>query len=179
MKGGLPVKSPVKSQECMLQEALNEKNDYYTTLGTLAGIYNSMHVINLVEDTAVEYSARNKVRSSAGHKQSAAELIAGFTKELAVEEYREKALEYTDLKTLADRMQNKKYIATQLIGKHIGWFLASFIAMETDAEGRPVRVIFTTQSIDEEKRQEEKLIRKSQSGKKYCPHVLLTSQMVR
>ncbi len=48
-------------------------------------------------------------------------------------------------------MKGKKHISAQLIGKNIGWFLASFITMETDADGRPARVIFTTQSIDDEK----------------------------
>ncbi|MCR4892567.1 MAG: sensor domain-containing diguanylate cyclase [Lachnospiraceae bacterium] len=143
----------------MLQDALDEKNDYYSTLGTLASIYNSLHVIDLVEDTAVEIGARDTFY----HKQNAGRMIGRIMTELATDEYREKALEYTDLKTLADRMQNKKYISAQLISKSIGWFLASFITMEADGTGRPIRVVFTTQSIDEAKKQEEKLIHRSRT----------------
>lgn len=147
----------------MLKDALNKKNDYYNVLGTLAGIYNSLQVIDLAEDTIVVFTERDKEQDFADPKQGASEMLAAFMSGLATDECRERALEYTDLKTLADRMQNKQYLAAQLIGKGIGWFVAGFIAMETGADGRPVRVIFTTQSIDEEKRQEEILIHRTRT----------------
>nr|MCR5108448.1 cache domain-containing protein [Lachnospiraceae bacterium] len=147
----------------MLQDALSEKNDYYNTLGTLAGVYNSLHVIDLVENTVAEFSAGEKDEDAAGPKQGAKELIREFMIKLTDDEHKERALEYTDLKTLSDRMRNKKQISTQLISDSIGWFLASFITMETDEAGRPKRVIFTTQSIDEVKKQEEKLINRSRT----------------
>lgn len=151
------------AQVVMLQDMLDEKNAYYSTLGSLAGIYNSMHVINLVEDTVLEYSATDAVRSVVNHKQGAVEMMVNVMKAVTIDEYVDKALEFTDLTTLADRMKNKKYITSELISKHIGWFLAGFITMETDEDGRPTKVIYTTRSIDEEKKQEEKLIRKSQT----------------
>ncbi|MCR4745791.1 MAG: sensor domain-containing diguanylate cyclase [Lachnospiraceae bacterium] len=147
----------------MLKDALNEKNDYYNTLGTLAESYNSLHVIDLLEDSIIEFSAKEKFRDIVNHDKGAGEKVAQAVGQLAADECRERALEYTDLKTLAERMKNKKYISTQLISKRIGWFLASFIAMETDADGRPTRVVLTTQSIDEEKKYEEKLINKSRT----------------
>ncbi|MCR4822560.1 MAG: sensor domain-containing diguanylate cyclase [Treponema sp.] len=147
----------------MLEKTLNEKNDYYNTLGTLAGIYNSLHVINLIEDTVTEFSASSEVRKFVNHRDGAAEMMNQVMSALTVDEYKEKVLEYTNLKTLADRMKNKRYITNQFIGKNIGWYLSTFISMETDKEGRPVRVIYTTQSIDEEKKQEEKLINKSRT----------------
>ncbi|MCR4735428.1 MAG: sensor domain-containing diguanylate cyclase [Treponema sp.] len=147
----------------MLQKTLNEKNDYYNTLGTIAEMFNSLHVIDLVEDSVVEISASNSVREIVNHKYGAREMMSQVMAALTTDEYRERALEYTNLKTLADRMQNKKYITNQLIGHNIGWFLASFITMETDSEGKPTKVVYTTQSIDEEKKQEEKLIFKSRT----------------
>ncbi|MCR4617648.1 MAG: sensor domain-containing diguanylate cyclase [Lachnospiraceae bacterium] len=147
----------------MLKKALEEKADYYNTLGKIAGIYNSMHVIDLVEDTVMELSASKEVSSIVNHRQGAAEMMAQVMSALTVDEYRDRALEYTDLTTLADRMQNKKNIADQFIGKNIGWFLAGFISMETDLQGRPTKVVYTTQSIDEVKKKEEKLISRSRT----------------
>ncbi|MCR4588561.1 MAG: GGDEF domain-containing protein [Lachnospiraceae bacterium] len=147
----------------MLREALDEKNDYYNTLGTLADIYNSLHVIDLKENTLVEFSAKDKTQDSQGQDENAAAIIRRAMTDLATDESRDRALEFTDLETLAERMQDKKYIATQLISNRIGWFLASFITLETDADGKPVKVIFTTQSIDEEKKQEEKLIHRTRT----------------
>ncbi|MCR4902299.1 MAG: diguanylate cyclase [Butyrivibrio sp.] len=147
----------------MLKDALNEKNDYFNTLGIISDIYNSLHVINLVEDTVDDFSSKEKFRDILDHKQGAGEMIFKVISAVSTDECRERALEFTDLGTLADRMQNKQFISSKFISKRIGWYLATFIAMETDEKGRPTRVILTTQSIDEEVKQEEKLIHKSQT----------------
>ncbi|MCR5303558.1 MAG: sensor domain-containing diguanylate cyclase [Lachnospiraceae bacterium] len=147
----------------MLQEALSEKNDYYNTLGTLAGIYNSLHVIDLAEDTVVEFHKRDAEGIFDDRKKDARERIQKFMASLATDECRESALGFSDLSTLSERMQNKKHISAQYISGSIGWFLANFIALETDKDGRLTMVIFTTQSIDEAKKQEEKLINRSRT----------------
>lgn len=147
----------------MLKRALSEKNEYYSALGTLEGIFYSMHVIDLVDDTVVEFNSRNEVKEIVNHRQGAVDMMISVMSAVTKEEYKEEALEFTNLHTIADRMQNKKIISKQFIGKHIGWFLASFIAMEMDEFGRPAKVIYTTRVIDEEKKQEEKLIRKAQT----------------
>lgn len=145
----------------MLQDALNEKNDFFNTLGKLAGIYNSLHVIDLTQDSFIEFSASNQIKEIADSNNNAVKTMADIMSRLVTDEYVDRALEYTDLTTIADRMQNKKFVSTQLKGRNIGWFLANFITMDTDDDGRPTKVIFTTQSIDETKKQEEQLIRKS------------------
>ena len=147
----------------MLKEALNEKNDYYNTLGTIASVYNSVHVIDLVEDTVVEISARDSIRKIVDHKQGAVKMMENVMTALTADEYLERALTFTNLITLSERMKNRKFISSQLISKQIGWFLASFVTMEADEEGRPNKVIFITRSNDEEKKQEENLIHKSQT----------------
>ena len=147
----------------MLKEALDEKNEYYSTLGTLEGIFYSMHVLDLVEDTAIEFNSRDEVREIVNHQQGAIEMMTQVMSAVTEEDYKEEALAFTDLTTLADRMQNKKIISKQFIGIHTGWFLASFITMEQDEEGKPTKVIYTTRVIDEEKKQEEKLIKRSQT----------------
>ncbi len=147
----------------MLQKTLNEKNDYYKTLGTMAGMFNSMHVIDLVNDNVIEFSASKEVKEFVNHQHGAVNMMAQVMSALTIDDYKERALEFTNLTTLAERMKNKKYITNQLKGYNIGWFLATFITMESDEEGRPTKVVYTTQSINEEKKQEEKLIFKSRT----------------
>lgn len=147
----------------MLEEALSEKNEYYATLGTLGDIFYSMHVIDLVEDTVVEFNAKNEVKEIVNHKHGAGDMMVQIMSMVTADEYKEAALEYTNLHTLADRMKGKKLISQQFVGKSTGWFLASFITMEADEAGRPTKVIYTTRVIDEAKKQEEKLIIKSQT----------------
>lgn len=147
----------------MLKEALDEKNEYYSTLGTLEGIFYSMHVVDLVNDTVVEFNSKDNVREFVNQKNGAVEMMKHVMTALTKEEYKQDALEFTDLTNLANRMRNKKIISKQLVGKDTGWFLASFITMEADDTGRPTKVIYTTRVIDEEKRQQESLIRKTQT----------------
>lgn len=147
----------------MLQDALNEKNEYYSTLGTLGGIFYSMHVIDLLEDTAIEFNAKNEVKAIVNQKQGATNMMIKVMSAVTAEEHKQSALEFTDLSTLAERMRNKKILSKQLIGNRTGWFLASFVTMEQDEEGRPTKVIYTTRVIDDEKKQEERLIKESQT----------------
>jgi len=79
------------------------------------------------------------------------------------DEHLESALEYTDLTTLADRMCKTDILSREFVGKNIGWFVASFIMMEKDDAEKPTKVIFTSRSIDKEKKQQETLIYKSQT----------------
>jgi len=152
-----------QEQTAKLKTALEEKNEYYATLGTLGGVFYSLHVVDLVEDTVIEFTSHNEVKEVVNHKQGAVEMMVQIMTMVTTDRYKEAALQFTDLTTLAERMKGKTMISSQFIGKNRGWFLASFIAMEKDEEGRPTKVICTTRVIDEEKRQEEQLIRKSQT----------------
>lgn len=105
----------------------NEKNEFYSTLETLGDIFYSMHVIDIKEDTVVEFNARNEVKSIVNQKNGAVEMMKKVMEAVTSQEYKEAAFEFTDLNTLAERMKNKKIISGQFIGKNIGWFLASFL----------------------------------------------------
>lgn len=140
-----------------------EKEEQYRVLSSMADIFYSMHVIDLVNDTVVEFNAKDEVKEIVNHRHGAVEMMVNVMSRVTVEEYLKKALEFTDLTTVAERMKNKKQISAQFEGKHTGWFLAMFITIEKDHEGKPTKIIYTTRVIDEEKKQEEKLIRKSQT----------------
>ncbi len=147
----------------MLQAALDEKNEYYSTLGALGDIFYSMHVIDLAEDSVMAFTAQNAVKDIVSHKFGAKEMMIQIMSRVITEEFREAALEFTDLTTLPERLQGKMIISRQLLGQNVGWILASFITMETDEAGKATKVIYTTRVIDEEKKQEEKLVKKAQT----------------
>ncbi|MCR5546425.1 MAG: sensor domain-containing diguanylate cyclase [Lachnospiraceae bacterium] len=147
----------------LIQNALNEKNDYYNILGMLASVYNSLHVMDLTTDTVETFSSDAQFEDVVNAERGAAEKVAEAVMALIPEEYREQALEFTDLSTLADRMRYKNHISIQVVSNRIGWFLASFIALERDTSGRLTKAILTTQGIDEKKKEEEQLIYKSRT----------------
>jgi diguanylate cyclase (GGDEF)-like protein len=70
-------------------------------------------------------------------------------------------LEFTDISTIADRMQNKKIISEEFRSKAIGWYVASFITIEKDESGRPTKLVYVTRDIDKEKKKEAELVYRS------------------
>jgi diguanylate cyclase (GGDEF)-like protein len=121
-----------------------------------------MLLIDLENDTMEEYSARDTVSDFIRNaKTGAAETLKQIMTLLSEKEDCKKALEFTDLGTLPGRMQDMKTISKELRSKEIGWYRGSFITIEADGEGKPTKVIYVTQNIDQEKKKEEELIYRS------------------
>lgn len=138
-----------------------EKEAQFMVLQTLANIHYSMHVIDLAKDTVQELTARREVKAIVNRSEGALEMMRAVINAVTSEEHLESVLQFTDLTTLAERMRDKKTIAKQFIGKHVGWVQAMFIAIETDPYGKPTKVIYTTRVIEEEKKNEEILVQKT------------------
>lgn len=150
---------------CVLHVFIQEdiKKQQYNALESMAAVFYSMHIINLIDDTVDEYTASHEVKEIVNHKHGATEMMKQVMSQTTSNEHVELALDFTDLSTLADRMVNKKIISAEFIGNRIGWFKASFIAMETDENNKPTKIIYATRIIDEEKKYQEKLIRTTQT----------------
>ena len=138
-----------------------EREEQFKVLQSMADIHYSMHVIDLAKDTVYELTAGKDVRELANRNTEALELMRSVMKALIVDEHIEEILEFTDLSTVAERMRGKQTITKQVIGKNTGWIQTMFIAIETDPYGKPTKVIFTTRVIDEEKKNEEILVKKT------------------
>lgn len=151
-----------KKQNLILQKAINEKKEFHLTLHSLSGIFYSMHVVDLLNDTVAEINATNQVKDIVNRKHGATEMMVKAIDATITDDYKEQAFKFTDLKTLADRMKGKETISNQFVGKNVGWINASFLVIEHDSENRPTKVIFTVRVIDKEKKYEEILILKSQ-----------------
>lgn len=130
-------------------------------LKSLSGIFYSLHLLDLVEDTVTVYNAKNEVEQIVNKTTGASIMMRQIMNTVVTEAYLQDALFFTDLKTVANRMKGKNMISAEFVGKNVGWFDASFIALETDDEGKPTKVIYTTRVIDKEKQREEKLLQES------------------
>lgn len=144
-----------------------EQMEQLNILTSMAGIYYSMHLIDLKKRTITEYAARNQVKEVVEKNKNldAATAIREVMRATMSNQYLEQGLEFTELTTLAERLRGRKVIFKDLLGRNVGWIRMSFISITTDADGYPEKVICTTQIIDEEKRREERLIRESTTDK--------------
>lgn len=150
-----------KEKQEQLETALEDASKRNNILKSMAEIYFSMHLLDLENDTVQEYNSKAQVKEIVNHSTGAREMMKSVIKFSTDQDYQQAALEFTDLSTIADRMQNKKVVSEEFLGNRMGWYRAQFIAIETDLAKRPKRVVFTTQNIDEERRQREALIHES------------------
>lgn len=138
------------------QKALRKQNDI---LKSVAGVYNTMHVINIVEDTVQEVATSDQVKQYVNKATDAVEQMRFVMRNTVIPEDVEMALNFTDLATINSRMKNVDTLLAEFRGTEIGWFCAQFIVVERDPFGDLVQVMFTTQSIDGMKKEKERLLK--------------------
>lgn len=141
--------------------ANKEKREQLSILTSMSEIYYSMYMLDLKNNSFAVYSAGDQMRQAGEKAFDAKTLMNEIVRRIVAKEYQKEAIEFMDLDSLGDRMMKKKIISGEFVVSNLGWFRMSFISIDIDEDGRPVKVIYTTRSIDEDKRRELKLIRTS------------------
>ncbi|SFB30060.1 diguanylate cyclase (GGDEF) domain-containing protein [Acetitomaculum ruminis DSM 5522] len=144
-------------------DELIERNELELTkiVRALSENYLTMHVIDLKNDRFEEISDVDAVRKYVKSKEGATEQMMKVMKHTITEEYSERALEFTDLTKVAEKMKNKTVMSEEFIGIDYGWIRAKFIVMKRDENDEVEKVIFITRVIEEEKEKEERIIEQS------------------
>ena len=141
--------------------ANRERNEQLSILTSMSGMYYSMHMLDLRHDTFALYTAGDLILRAGERAAGAKELMRKIVHKVVVDEHQASAQEFMDLDSLGDRLIRKKIVSGEFMVKDLGWFRLSFISIDVDEDGRPLKVIFTTRNIDEDKKREQKLIRRS------------------
>jgi len=127
-------------------------------VSSIAKVYLTLHMINLVEDTYEEYNTNTEVRSIVNSTTEARKKMKEIMKYVCSPETLDGMLEFTDLETVADRMGDKIYMSQEFVSTFRGWCRGSFIRVDSDRNGKARKVIFATQIIEDEKKKEQSLI---------------------
>ena len=127
-------------------------------LNAFSSIYLSMHLLDLKKDNMIRFRIIPQFENYINTSGSLRDIMNDIISKTVTSVHRERALTFTDLSTLEQRLKNKKVISDEFIGVNYGWFRAQFIAVDYDNEGHLETVFFTTQRIDDEKKREEQLI---------------------
>lgn len=143
-------------------KTLIQAQEYHLSiLSSIAGIYNTMHLIDFETDKVTELSTTKEVHIFSEEKKTACEKMEYVVRKSLTDENLERALVFTDLKTIQRRLGDKIILSEEFEGIRNGWFRASFITVEKDNTGRITKVLFVTQLINEEKNRENRLIKKA------------------
>lgn len=140
-----------------------ERDEQLSILKSMSDIYYSIHIIDLVKNSAKEYMEQSDVEAimKKDNGVDAKKMMREVMHATITPENLESGLDFTNLSTLPERMKDKKIISTELLGKNVGWIRISFITVETDKNHLPTKVICSLMVIDEEKKKEESLVKQS------------------
>ncbi len=142
--------------DCLLKKR-KKLNIQSSRLQAFADIYNTMHIINLKENTVCEFKSTKEIQDLGDTKGKADELMEKVIRGATSPEYLEKALAFTDLATLSERMKNVQTLSGEFHGINL-WYRGRFIVVDRDDNGSPINVIWATVIVQEEKKREEGLI---------------------
>lgn len=132
-----------------------EAESQFHTLMSMSKMYYSMHLINLSDDSYIEYRENDTEGKHNKQAAGAQKLLYETAYQLVLEEHQDKFKNFVDLTTLKERMDGNRSIFMELLSVKSRWLRAEFILIDND------EVMFTIKIIDEEKRKEENLIMKS------------------
>lgn len=120
----------------------------------IAGIYVSMHVLNIQDNTQIEFQSNADVRKFLNKEDNADRQMRHMATELTETAYVEDVLAFTDIHTLNERMKDVNIISKEFLAKNGHWCRAYFILVSRDDLGNLKQVIYAIQHIDEEKQRE-------------------------
>ena len=146
-------------------KSVNQEIDRMQIIQSMSKIYTSVYYIDLAANCFTELASVADVRSHIGASGNAQERLNYFCHNMITSEFTEELLEFVDLSTLEERMNQTRIISKQYcstiypavgIDGTAGWGQCSFIECNRDSNGRLTHVIFATQSIHDTKIRELK-----------------------
>lgn len=137
----------------------SELQDKINILQAFLDIYDKVNLIDYNEKT--EMSMRDKEHTK--HyidlgNQTHTVMTQGLRSGVMPDQLK-RFIEFTNITTVRERLRGKKLLSEDFINVTDGWFRAQYIPVEVDDNGVPLRVVFTTRNVDEEKQKEERLLR--------------------
>ena len=101
------------------EQANAEREELLATLMSMSEVYYSMHLLDLKENTMVDYSLNQQKKQMPGTGRNASDTMRFVMQNTMTDEFMDYALDFSDLNTLPDRMKGKKSVYTELLAKNI------------------------------------------------------------
>ncbi|MBO6300685.1 MAG: GGDEF domain-containing protein [Lachnospiraceae bacterium] len=128
-------------------------------LGSMAEIYDNVNLIDFVHNTEMSIRDAEQTRHGIDFNAQTHTIMNQRIKNQVMPDQLDAFLEFTNIKTVRSRLSHKKLISADFIDVLSGWFRAQYITVDSTLDGIPNVVIYTTRSVDDEKKREENLIR--------------------
>ena len=128
-------------------------------LSSVAGIYVSVHVLDLKENRLEVLHCSPHIAAIIGERTSnVKEVLQDVMRKMTDEQYMDDMMEFIDFSTLDERMKELNTITMEFVGNKSGWCRARFIAVDYDEDGKLSRVLWLVENIDADKRKTNHLL---------------------
>ncbi len=151
----------LRQGEAELEKSNQIREEQVQIMHSLSTTFFTMHLFDLVKNTIIEYACDPLIKPYLDASSGVKNAVSSAMKNLVASEYLDSMMEFIDFSTLKDRMRNRNSITHESVGVHIGWFIATMTVIEQDDEGTPIKLLFTTQCVDEQKKTEQSLMTKA------------------
>ena len=127
---------------------------------SMSDLFALIYIVDLEAQKLIPVSANKEIEAHRARHKSAAEQLRAMFDFGCTKEYRELAMDFCRLDTLADRLGDRNTVMLEYISQNYGWCRARFLAMERGLEGQLEKALFMVQIVDEEKREMENIVGK-------------------
>ncbi len=136
-----------------------EANKNYSQMYSISGIYSTMDLINLKEDTfqMVRCDGKELRDTQEGMTVGAQRIIRETMWSCTAESAQNKLFKFIDLSTLNERMADTDTISLEYLDNNNKWCRGRFTVVERGKSGKLRSVLWMIEPIDKEKREREHL----------------------
>ena len=151
----------------MITRKRMEIENYIIDLKSASSIYLCMYKVDLDDDHFVEISCKSPLLSSlvGSRRRDARNLMAEIINIRVDERNKKDMLEFSDLKSLKERLGKNDTIALEFMNAEMVWDRARFTVAERNADKSIKSVLFTIEVIDEEKKSRDRLLYLSETDR--------------
>ena len=147
-------------KEIMVQQERN--NEQMSILAQMAEIYDYVNLIDFVESTEMLLNTDELHKIAIAPGQDHTHLVQGLRDKIDVNML-DAFWNFTNITTVPQRLVGRNAISGEFVSSERGWFRAQYIRIQGKIDEEPSVVIYTIQTIDADKRREEKLIQISRT----------------
>ena len=146
----------------------SNKEAKLSSYSSLSKIYISMHLVNV---QTKRYHIVKMTDHIAGYLEKDFKKMGDYeirddfcghinliAEKMCMESQLQESLEFIDISTLEERLLGESSIIHEFIDKISGWCRSRFIPVDYDENGRLLHVLFCVESVEEEKKRENRLI---------------------
>lgn len=160
------VVSAERKYQQKIEAALHKEKLSNEVLLAISKIYYAIFRLDLEADTYEEISSDSKIHHLTGKRGKASTEMMELCRSFVVPEYQDRIMQFFNVHTLSDRLQDEDTIAEEYLAQDGNWHTARFIAKRRNEAGRVTHVLYVTRLISDAKRREQNWIAIAQEANK-------------